>query len=230
LYFISCQYVLHSLNNLSGSPSRSSHCCLACSAILWYLLSSVLCVCVCVFLVICFLFVCPNSLGFEFLSMYFSYLTFKIVLIIWIRSQDSDGLHAGWPRFYSWQCKIFLFSTASRPILGSTQSPIQRVLGALSLGVKQQGHDAGHSPPSSVEVKKGGAIPPLPHMSSWHSALLIKHRDNFYLLIIWIVIFFKQCSDTLRLCEICLGSCKTIAITGFSFIMTSLCLNLHLII
>jgi hypothetical protein len=25
-------------------------------------------------------------------------------------------------------------------------------------------------PPSSAEVKNGGAIPPLPHMSSWHSA------------------------------------------------------------
>jgi hypothetical protein len=23
-------------------------------------------------------------------------------------------------------------------------------------------------PPSSAEVKNGGAIPPLPHMSSWH--------------------------------------------------------------
>jgi hypothetical protein len=35
------------------------------------------------------------------------------------------------------------------------------------------------SHPSSAEVKKGGAIPPLPHMSSWHNAYLIKHRDNF---------------------------------------------------
>jgi hypothetical protein len=25
-------------------------------------------------------------------------------------------------------------------------------------------------PPSSAEVKNGGAIPPLPHTSSWHSA------------------------------------------------------------
>jgi hypothetical protein len=27
-----------------------------------------------------------------------------------------------------------------------------------------------HSPPTSTEVKNGGAIPPLPHISSWHSA------------------------------------------------------------
>jgi hypothetical protein len=30
----------------------------------------------------------------------------------------------------------FLFSTASRPAVGPTRPPIQRVLGALSLGVK----------------------------------------------------------------------------------------------
>jgi len=33
------------------------------------------------------------------------------------------------------------------------QPPIQWVPGALSLGVKQLGHDADHSPPSSTEVK-----------------------------------------------------------------------------
>jgi hypothetical protein len=42
--------------------------------------------------------------------------------------------------------------------------------GALSPGVKRLGCEAGHSAPSSTEVKHGGAIPPLPHMSSWHSA------------------------------------------------------------
>jgi hypothetical protein len=30
--------------------------------------------------------------------------------------------------------------------------------------------EADHSPKSSAEVKNGRAIPPLPHMSSWHSA------------------------------------------------------------
>jgi hypothetical protein len=40
-------------------------------------------------------------------------------------------------------------------------------------------YGADHSPPSSAEVKKGGTIPPFPHMSSWHSAELIKHRDEF---------------------------------------------------
>jgi hypothetical protein len=39
---------------------------------------------------------------------------------------------------------------------------------ALSLEVKAaKGRETDHSLPSSSEVKNGGAIPPLPHMSSW---------------------------------------------------------------
>jgi hypothetical protein len=37
-------------------------------------------------------------------------------------------------------------------------------------GIKRQGREADHLPPSSAEVKKGGTIPPLHHTSSWHSA------------------------------------------------------------
>jgi hypothetical protein len=37
----------------------------------------------------------------------------------------------------------------------------------LSLGPKQQEHEADHSPALSAEVKKGEVIPPLPYMSSW---------------------------------------------------------------
>jgi len=46
------------------------------------------------------------------------------------------------------------FSITSRPALGPTQSPIQWVTGALSLGVKQLGHEADHSLPPSVKVKQ----------------------------------------------------------------------------
>jgi hypothetical protein len=49
---------------------------------------------------------------------------------------------------------IFHYSAASRPVLGPTQPPIQRVPGALSLGVKWQGRVANHPPPSSAEVKE----------------------------------------------------------------------------
>jgi len=53
-----------------------------------------------------------------------------------------------------WGLGIFLFTTASRTALGSTQPPIQWVPGALSLGVKQLGHEADHSPPSRAKVKE----------------------------------------------------------------------------
>jgi hypothetical protein len=43
-----------------------------------------------------------------------------------------------------------------------TQPP---VLEALSLGVQGQGPEDDNSPPSSTKVKKGGAIPSLPHTS-----------------------------------------------------------------
>jgi hypothetical protein len=66
--------------------------------------------------------------------------------------------------------EIILFSTASRPALGPTKPSIQRLPGVLSPRVKRQGSEADHSPPSSAEVKNGGAMPPLPHKSSWHNA------------------------------------------------------------
>jgi hypothetical protein len=75
---------------------------------------------------------------------------------------------------------IFLFTTVSRTALGPTQSPIQWVLGALSLGVKRSRREADLSPPSSVEVKEcvelyfHSLITP-----SWRCALLKKHRDKF---------------------------------------------------
>jgi hypothetical protein len=68
------------------------------------------------------------------------------------------------------EVKNFLFSTSCRPVLGSTQPPIQWVQEAVSLGVKRLGREANHSPPASVEVKKGGAMSPLTHKSSSHRA------------------------------------------------------------
>jgi hypothetical protein len=49
--------------------------------------------------------------------------------------------------------EIFLFTTASRPVMGPTEPPIQWVPGALSLGVKRSEREAEHSRPSSAEVK-----------------------------------------------------------------------------
>jgi hypothetical protein len=74
----------------------------------------------------------------------------------------SDGLRAEPPGFDSPQGQDFLFSLSSRPVLGPTQRLIQWVAEALSPGVKRLWLEADGSPPSSAEVKNGGAIPPLP--------------------------------------------------------------------
>jgi hypothetical protein len=66
---------------------------------------------------------------------------------------------------------IFIFSLAS---MGSTQPPpIHWLPGAVSPEVKWLGCKTGHSPPSSADIKNGGAIPPLPHTSSF------QHMENF---------------------------------------------------
>jgi hypothetical protein len=49
---------------------------------------------------------------------------------------------------------IFLFTTASRTVLGLTHPPIQWVPGVIYLGVKRPGREADHSPPFSAEVKE----------------------------------------------------------------------------
>jgi hypothetical protein len=77
-----------------------------------------------------------------------------------------DGLVAGRPGFDSRQGQnIFLYSTVSKPPLGTIQSPIQWVPAALSPGVKLPGREVDYSPPSNVEVENFGAIPSLPHTS-----------------------------------------------------------------
>jgi hypothetical protein len=74
---------------------------------------------------------------------------------------------------------IYLFTTASRTVLGPTQPPIQWVRGALSLGVKRLGPETDHSPRSSAEVKEWVELyVDSPNTPSWRGAQL-KHRDNF---------------------------------------------------
>jgi hypothetical protein len=86
----------------------------------------------------------------------------KIVLILY--SHQHLGLRSvlfpsGFPTeilcFYlslSEDLGISLFTTASRPALGPTQSLVQWLPGAVFLGVKRPGCEADHSP-SSAEVK-----------------------------------------------------------------------------
>jgi hypothetical protein len=65
------------------------------------------------------------------------------------------------------------FSTDERSfvLLNSieTGSKVNGYRQALSPWVKWPEGETDFSPPSIAEVKKGGAIPPLLHTSSWHS-------------------------------------------------------------
>jgi hypothetical protein len=63
---------------------------------------------------------------------------------------DGPGSIPGSARFFS--------SPERLDRLGPTQPRIRWVPGALSPGVKRQGRDADHSPPSTAKVKTGGAI------------------------------------------------------------------------
>jgi hypothetical protein len=61
--------------------------------------------------------------------------------------------------------KSFLFSTMSRPALGSIQHSIQWLP-----GLKRPEREADNSSPSSAKVKIGGATSLFLRISSWYSA------------------------------------------------------------
>jgi hypothetical protein len=79
---------------------------------------------------------------------------------------------------------IFLFDTASRPVLGPTQPPIQWVAGTHFLGVTRPVREVDHSPPSSAEVKE--CVKLYLHFSDtplWRGAQLkTKAQGQLYLL------------------------------------------------
>jgi hypothetical protein len=90
-----------------------------------------------------------------------------ISVFIPINVSHVKGLWTEWLKNWGldfWkQQVIFIFTTVSRPARPA-QPLIQWIMGALSLGVKQQGCEAGHSTSSSAKVKNCGAVPPLPHV------------------------------------------------------------------
>jgi hypothetical protein len=97
-------------------------------------------------------YICSNA-GLNVLTNFFYTTLFMTIT----STQYSDWLRAGRPRGRGsspGRGKNFLFSTLSRPALGSTQLPIHWVPGALSSGVKRPGREADHSSPASAEVKK----------------------------------------------------------------------------
>jgi hypothetical protein len=74
---------------------------------------------------------------------------------------------------------LFVFVTESRPDLGPTQSPTQRLLGPHSPSIKRPGHEAEHSPTSCVpRLRMREAVPSHPQyvFMAWY---LVKHRDVF---------------------------------------------------
>jgi hypothetical protein len=73
------------------------------------------------------------------------------------RSRGLDSIHAG--------IRDFLISIKSRSALGPHSFSYK-----LGTKVKWQGREANHSLPYSAEVKNGGAVSSLPHISSWHGA------------------------------------------------------------
>jgi hypothetical protein len=93
----------------------------------------------------------------------------------------SDRLWAGQPAGVRFPARIrdFPLFHSIQTGSGANTASYPVGIGALSPGVKRSGHEADNSPPSSAEVKNGGAIPSLPHTSSWHSAYSVKHRHNF---------------------------------------------------
>jgi hypothetical protein len=111
--------------------------------------------------------VCTDNKHFKSVCLQFRQRTEYIMVQARTAQSYSNWLRAGLPRG---RCSIpggvknFHFSMSSRQALGSTQPPIQWVLGTLSPGVKQQGHEADPSSPTSAKVKKTWAYtctPPI---------------------------------------------------------------------
>jgi hypothetical protein len=57
---------------------------------------------------------------------------------------------------------------------------------------KEAGLETDHSPLSSAEVKKGGAVSPFPHMSLWHI-----HHHHWLDSPVWALAFFRASASLL---------------------------------
>jgi hypothetical protein len=69
---------------------------------------------------------------------------------------------------------IFLFATTSRLAVVLIHSPTWWVLGVLSLELQQAGHEAEHSPASSVEIKSVWRYTSVPLLICLNVIILIK--------------------------------------------------------
>jgi hypothetical protein len=62
---------------------------------------------------------------------------------------------------------------------GSGVHPASYLMGIGSSFPGSKAAEASSSYPSSAKVKNGGGIPSFRHTSSWHSAELFRHKENF---------------------------------------------------
>jgi hypothetical protein len=109
-------------------------------------------------------------------KMWFSFKVLVIMMWAGIAVNIPTGsLRAGRPRSLSLIPGGWIYFSLLHVVhTGSWAYPASYPVGTGCFsGVKRQEHEADHSPPSSVVVKSGGAIPPLSH----------KPRDLLYLFI-----------------------------------------------
>jgi hypothetical protein len=118
----------------------------------------------------------------------------------------SAGLRSGWSgvRFPAEAGNFSLHHCVqvSRPVLGPTQPPIQRVPRPLSLGVKRPGRESDHSPPSSAEVKTAWNYTSNSPIRLYGVVIIKKAQRQFYL-------YFK--------CDVFSGTC----VSDFKMLRTS---------
>jgi hypothetical protein len=119
----------------------------------------------------------------KFVSIGIVYFVFYVYFFEYVMSRDSSvglardyGLN-GRGSISGRSKRSFFYFSASRPALG----PVSHTVGTevYISGGKAQGHEAKHSSPSRVEVKKDEAIPPLSKAFSCCSACLIKYSEHF---------------------------------------------------
>jgi hypothetical protein len=73
------------------------------------------------------------------------------------------------PGFDSRQCKILYLLHSAQIDTGAHPAPYPMGTEGPFPGVERSGCEGDHLSPSTVEVKNGGAILPLPHTFSWRS-------------------------------------------------------------
>jgi hypothetical protein len=83
----------------------------------------------------------------------------------------SVGIETGWTALVLFP-ELQGFSLLHSVQTSSGAHPTSYLIGTgtVSPGVKRLRREANQPPPTGAEVKNGGAIPPLPHTFSWHSA------------------------------------------------------------